>query len=172
MQDQCRSLYVPGVLERRAVPVHIELLKYIAIKVALMSVGSIARPIVADEVHNTSKRHRGFEHVCVAYDPVSHVTAVAAAGHPQPVPIDPRILLQYRIHAAHHVLVVFAAPFSYDSPLELLAVARRASRVGKEHSPASRGIHLKLLEPIDAVHPRGSAVHTKDQRVFLSFLPS
>src|SRR6266404_506515 len=172
MQDQRRSLDVLCPLERRTVPIQIKLLEYITAKVAFVSVSPVASPVVADEVHHAPERDRRLEHVRVAYNPVGHVPAVASAGHSQPVAIDPRILLQDRLNAVHHILVVFATPLAYDATLELLAVAGRASRVCEEHRPAARGIHLKLVKPIDAVHSGGSSVNAEDHRVLLSFLPA
>src|SRR5882724_2418350 len=172
MQDQRRSLDVLRPLERRTVPVQVKLLEYVAAKVAFVSVSPVASPVVADEVHHAPERDRRLEHVRVAYNPVGHVPAVASTGHAQPVAIDPRILLQDRLTAVRHILVVFATPPAYDAAPKLLAVAGRASRVGEEHRPASRGIHLKFVKPIDAVHSGGSTVNAEDHRVLLSFLPA
>src|SRR5437870_6376724 len=89
MQDQRRRLDVLRPLERRAVPVQIELLEYVTAEVALVPVSSVSSAVVANEVNNAAKRHRRFEHIRVTHDPVGHVAAVASSSHAQPVAIDP-----------------------------------------------------------------------------------
>ena len=49
--------------------------------------------------------------------------------------IDPRILLERRVHAGHDVLVIHAAPVVHDAALELLPVAGGAARIAEEHRP-------------------------------------
>src|SRR5262245_54790930 len=59
MQNQRRGLYVLRPFQRRAIPVQIELLEDIASEVTLVSVSSVARAVVTDEIHNAPKRHCG-----------------------------------------------------------------------------------------------------------------
>src|ERR1041384_1340090 len=80
MQYQRRRLDVLRILERRAIPVGLELVKHIAAEVAAMSESAVARAFVADEVDDAAQRHRRFEAIGVADDPVGHEAAIAAAG--------------------------------------------------------------------------------------------
>src|SRR5579864_9688718 len=93
MQNQGRRLDVLGVLERRSVPVLVEIVEQESVEVVLVAVGAIARSIVADEVRNAAKSDSGLKAIRVPENPVGHEAAVAAAGDAEPVLIDPRILL-------------------------------------------------------------------------------
>src|SRR5260221_4990069 len=61
MQDQCRRLYIPCVLQRRAVPIQIHLLKNVATEIRAVTVSAIARAVVGNEIGNTAQSDRGFE---------------------------------------------------------------------------------------------------------------
>src|SRR5215207_4910816 len=83
MENQNRRLDVRGVLQGRALPVEVELLDEVAAEVVLVSVCTVARALVADEVDDAAERHGRLEDVGVADDPVGEVAAVAAARHTQ-----------------------------------------------------------------------------------------
>src|ERR1700730_18175007 len=106
MQHQRRRLDVFGVLERRSVPVLVEIVEQESIEVVLVTVGAVARPVIADEVGHAAQRNRRLETIRVSENPVGHEAAVAAAGDAQAIAIDPRILLQRGVDAGHHVLII------------------------------------------------------------------
>src|SRR5437867_810996 len=54
MQNQGRSLHVLRVLQRRAVPIQIHLLKNVAAEIGRVSVSSVARSIVRNKIRNTA----------------------------------------------------------------------------------------------------------------------
>src|ERR1700730_2076590 len=52
IQNQRWCLDVLGVLERRSVPVLVEIIEQESVEVVLVAVGAVARSVVADEVGN------------------------------------------------------------------------------------------------------------------------
>src|SRR2546425_6641142 len=98
-----------------------------------MAVSAVARAIVGNKIGNAAQRHRRFEAIRMAHNPVGHEAAIASAGDAHAVGVYPRISLQRRADTVHDVLIVLAAPLIDDAPFELLAVASRAARVREEH---------------------------------------
>src|SRR5471030_256154 len=172
MQNQRRRLDVLGVLQRRRVPVLVELVKQESLEVFLVPVGAVARAVVADEIGDAAQRHRGLESRGVAQNPVGHIAAVTSAGHAQPLGVHPRILFERRIHARHHVLIVHAAPIVRDAPLELLPVAGRSARIAEKNRPPLGRVDLELLIPIHAVLARRPAVNAHHHGILLARLPA
>src|SRR5580704_767865 len=168
MENQSWSFYVGGVLERRRAPILIEIVEQKPMEVFLVAVGAVACSVIADEIGDTTKRDRGFEAIGVPHDPVGHVAAVAAAGHAQPVPIDPRILLQHRVHAGHYVLVIHATPIVGDAAFELLTITGGAARIAEEDRVAAGRVNLKFVIPVHAVLSGGPSVNAEDHRIFFA----
>src|SRR5438874_6347750 len=172
MQNQGWRLHVLCVLQRRAVPIQIHLLKNVAAEIGRVAVSAITRAIVGNEIRNTAQRDCGLEAIGVTDNPVSHIAAVAAAGYAHSLLIDPRISFQRHIDSVHDVDEVFAAPFADYSALKLLAITRRAPGIRKQDRVTFRGINLKLVIPIDAVLSRRSAVNAENQRILASVSPA
>ena len=61
MQNQRRRFHVLRVLQRRGVPVLIEIVEQEAFEVVLMAVGAVARAVVTDEVRDAAQRDGGLE---------------------------------------------------------------------------------------------------------------
>src|SRR5215472_165212 len=77
MKNQSWRFDVAGVLQRRGVPVLIEVVEEEALKVRLVAVGAVARAVVADEIGYGAESNRGLEAIRVADNPVGHVATVA-----------------------------------------------------------------------------------------------
>src|SRR5579872_4050861 len=60
VQDQRRSLDVLGVLQRRGVPVLIEIIEQEPVEIVLVAVGAVASAVVADEIRYAAQRDGGF----------------------------------------------------------------------------------------------------------------
>src|SRR5580692_5845802 len=93
VQNQRRGFHVLSELQRRSVPVLIEIVEHDALEVVLMAVSAVASAIVTDEIGDASQSDGGFKPGGVPENPVGHVPAVAAAGDAQAVRVDPLILL-------------------------------------------------------------------------------
>src|ERR1041385_7270381 len=109
-----------------------------------MSVSTIARAVVRNKVRDAAQRHRGFEPIRMAYNPVGHIAAITSASHAHTLLIYPRIFPKRRVQAIHDGEIVLAAPFTEGATLELLPIARRAARIRKQHRVTLRRIDLKL----------------------------
>src|SRR5258706_3845080 len=93
MKNQCRSLDVLRILQRRTVPIQIHLLKNVAAEIRAVTIGAVTRAVVGNEIGNAAQCNRSFEPIRVANDPVGHIAAIATAGYTHPSLIDPVGLL-------------------------------------------------------------------------------
>src|ERR1051325_5146870 len=171
MQNQSWRFDVARVLQRRAVPIQIHLLKNVAAEIGRVSVRAIAGTVIRNEVRETAQCDRRFEAICMTDDPVSHEAAIAATRHAHPILIDPWIFSERGIESVHDVLIIFAAPFTDDAALKLLTITGRAARVCEQHRVPVGRINLKLVIPIDAILPRRTAVNAENQRILFARLP-
>ena len=172
MQNQRGSLHVLRILQRRCIPVLIEIVEQEPPEILLVPVSAIARAIIADEIRQTPQRDGCLEPVRMSDDPVRHEPAVTAAGNAHPARIDPWILPDGRIHARHHIRVIHHTPVVHDAALELLPVSRRSAWIAEEHRPSFGCIDLKLVIPIDAVLSGRATMNTQYHRIFNTGLPA
>src|SRR5262245_44467323 len=126
-----------------------------------MSIGAIARPFVANKIHDATQGHGSAKEIGVADDPVGHESPIAPSGYAQSRPIDPIILLQDRFNAIHYIYIILPAPFVFYPALEFLSITCRTARIGEEDSPAARRIDLKFVKPIDSIHTRRPTVNAQ-----------
>src|SRR6266498_2359547 len=137
-----------------------------------MTVSSIARAVVGNEIGKAAQRHRGFEAIGVTDDPIGHKATIAAPGHAHAVLIDPGISLQRGIKTIHYILIILATPLARDTAFKLLTITGRAARVREQDCITFRRIDLELVIPIDAILTRGPAMNAENQRIFLACLPA
>ena len=85
VEDQDRRGHLLDVRQRRKLPVPLDLVARRACQLALAEPRpDVAGAVERDEVGEAAHRDRRLEAVGVPDDPVRHVAAVAAAGHPEP----------------------------------------------------------------------------------------
>src|SRR5690348_742131 len=77
-------------------------------------------------------------------------------------------LLDGVIHHSHVVLKILVAPVSPNGLGVLLAIARRAARVGKKNHVTVRGIKLRQVVKLRVIGPDWAAVRAKNRGVLLS----
>src|SRR5438876_3937125 len=165
VEDEERRLHVREVGERR---MRAELLRVAPRRrithLVLPEVpADIARPERADVVADAPLRDRGLEALGVADDPVGHEPAVAAAGHVEPLRVDPTEAERV-IDAGHEVLVVLAAPVADAGSDEPIAVGMAPAGVHEEHPVATTGEQLELVEEGVAVRAVRAAMDLENER--------
>src|SRR4030095_12861615 len=99
MEHECGRFHILRVFERRPIPVQIELLEDVALKIVFVSVRAVTGPIVAYEVRDAAQRDGSLETSGWPEDPIGHEATVAAASDAQPIAIDPWIFRKDGIHA-------------------------------------------------------------------------
>src|SRR6266853_3374530 len=80
MQNQRWRFHVPGVLQRRSIPILLEIVEQDALEIFLVTVAAVASSFIADEVGDAAQCDRRLEAGGVTQDPIGQEAPVATSG--------------------------------------------------------------------------------------------
>ena len=150
--DHRRRLRILDVLERRLIPVRVEVVvRQLVSEIELADPLHIALGVHRDPVGRSRSGADRLEAIGVRENPVRPVTAGAPAEHAHLGAIDDSLGDQV-VDARHDVFVALLEIVADDVGFVLFAVVGRAAVVWHQHSVAGAGVSLRAITAIEAEH--------------------